>query len=91
MQPACLLLQHSTHFWRIVAHPNSIQKPQKDSRKLLLTGNVVLGNPERKMSFVAIVPTHGCVEVTKPARLQSWTGRKECVTLLQSSLKMSEI
>lgn len=91
MQPACLLLQHSTYFWRIIAHPNSIQKPQKGSRKLLLTGNVVLGNPGRKMSFVTIVPSHGCVEVTKPARPQSWTCRKECVTPLQSSLKISEI
>lgn len=54
VQPACLLLQQSTDFWRIIAHPNSNQKSHKGSRKFLLMGNLVFGNPRKNMSFVTM-------------------------------------
>lgn len=89
MQPTCLLLPHPTHFWGIIAHLNSIPKPQRaaGSPYSLL---ICSWKPWEKDELCLNVLTHVYVVATKPAHPQSWTDRKECVTPLQRSLQMSK-
>lgn len=89
MQSACLLFQHSTHFWRIIAHPNHSKAPQ-GQQDVPAYWQFSPWKPQEEDGLCHGVLNHGCVEATKPASSQNPTGRKESVTPPQSFIKMSE-